>query len=69
MDRKDDSLVNVYTHMYELYQNNSPDLQFGAPPVIDSGEAKIRTASWENIAPNFQKKSEILKISDNNPTC
>ena len=28
---------------------NSPVLQFGAPPAIDSGEAKIRTASWENV--------------------
>ena len=29
--------------------NNSPVLQFGAPPAIDSGEAKMRTASWENV--------------------
>ena len=28
---------------------NSPALQFGAPSAIDSGEAKIRTASWENV--------------------
>ena len=28
---------------------NSPVLQFGAPSVIDSGEAKIYTPSWENI--------------------
>ena len=28
---------------------NSPVLQFGAPPAIDSGEAKMRTASWENV--------------------
>ena len=27
---------------------NSPVLQFGAPPAIDSGEAKMCTASWEN---------------------
>ena len=26
---------------------NSPVLQFGAPPAIDSGEAKMRIASWE----------------------
>ena len=29
--------------------SNSPVLQFGAPPAIDSGEAKRRTASWENV--------------------
>ena len=28
---------------------NSPVLQFGAPPAIDSGEAKICNASWENV--------------------
>ena len=28
--------------------HNSPILQFGAPLGIDSGEAKIRAASWEN---------------------
>ena len=28
---------------------NSPILQFGAPPAIDLGEAKMRTASWENV--------------------
>ena len=27
----------------------SPVLQFSAPPVIDSGEAKMCTASWENF--------------------
>ena len=28
---------------------NCPVLQFGAPPAIDSGEAKVGTASWENV--------------------
>ena len=28
---------------------SSTILQFGAPPAIDSGEAKICTASWENV--------------------
>ena len=28
---------------------NSPVLQFGGPPAIDSGEAKISTASWKNV--------------------
>ena len=28
---------------------NCPVLQFGAPPAIDSGEAKMCTASWENV--------------------
>ena len=30
-------------------QGNSAVLQFCAPPAIDSGEAKMRTASWENV--------------------
>ena len=29
--------------------NNSPVLQFGEPPAINSGEAKMCTASWENV--------------------
>ena len=38
---------------------NSPVLQFGAPLAIDSGEAKIRTASWENVNKHMPRKYEI----------
>ena len=31
---------------------NSPILQFSVPLAIDSGEAKIRTASWEKMSTN-----------------
>ena len=42
--------INLLKDVFFGQRNhNSPVLQFGAPPAIDSGEVKIRTASWENV--------------------
>ena len=38
---------------------NSPVLQFGAPPAIDSGEAKMRTASWENVDKQMPRNTKL----------
>ena len=38
---------------------NSPVLQFGAPPAIDSGEAKMHIASWENVDKQNASQYEI----------
>ena len=38
---------------------NSPVLQFGAPPAIDSGEAKMRTVSWENIDKQMPRNTKL----------
>ena len=32
-----------------LFTYNSPVLQSARPRAVDSGEAKMRTASWENV--------------------
>ena len=39
--------------------NNSPVLQFGAPPAINSREAKIRTASWENVDKQMPRNTKL----------
>ena len=38
---------------------NSPVLQFGAPPAIDSGEAKMRTASWEMSTNKMPRNTKL----------
>ena len=38
---------------------NSPVLQFGAPPAIDSGEAKICTASRENVNKHMARNTKL----------
>ena len=35
---------------------NSPVLQSARPPAVDSGEAKMRTASWENVDKQMPRK-------------
>ena len=40
-------------------ERNSPVLQFVAPPAIDSGEAKIRTASWENVDKYMMRNTKL----------
>ena len=40
--------VSITVHKICNFDNSSI-LQFGAPPAIDSGEAKICTVSWENV--------------------
>ena len=35
---------------------NSPVLQSPRPRVVDSGEAKMRTASWENVDKQMPRK-------------
>ena len=42
-----------------LSKFNSPVLQFGEPPAIDSGEAKICTASWENVDKQMQHNTKL----------
>ena len=32
-----------------ILRRNSPVLQSARPRAVDSGEAKMRTASWENV--------------------
>ena len=35
---------------------NSPVLQSARPRAVDSGEAKMRTASWENVDKQMPRK-------------
>ena len=37
------------SQLRRLCLHNFPVSQLGAPLAIDSGEAKMRTASWENV--------------------
>ena len=39
--------------------HNSPVLQFGVPPAIDSEEAKIYTASWENVNKQMPRNTKL----------
>ena len=39
--------------------HNSPVLQFGAPPAINSREAKVRTASWENVDKQMPRDTKL----------
>ena len=47
-----------------LYMANSPVLQSARPRAVDSGEAKMRTASWENV-----DKQMPHKIRNNTWAC
>ena len=38
---------------------NSPVSQFGAPPAIDSEEAKICTPSWENVDKHMPRNLKL----------
>ena len=44
---------------------NSSVLQFGVPPAIDSGEAKICTASWENVDKQMPLNTKLHKHVSN----
>ena len=37
---------------------NSPVLQSARPRAVDSGEAKMRTASWENVDKQMPRNTE-----------
>ena len=50
----------IFTHL----SSNSPVLQSARPRTVDSGEAKIRTASWENV-----DKQMPCKIRNNTWAC
>ena len=38
---------------------NSPILQFSAPPTIDSGESRMRNASWENVHKQMPRYTKL----------
>ena len=46
-------------YMYVLVHHYSPVLQFGAPPAIDSVEAKICIASWENVDKHMPRNTKL----------
>ena len=66
----EDVWIFVYNHQHynwipfvEVTHHNSPILQCGAPPAIDSGETKICTASWGNVDKHQMPRSTKLHLS------
>ena len=56
--------VFIYLFIYFLKTStfnpyhNSPVLQSACPRAVDSGEAKMRTASWENVDKQMQRNTK-----------
>ena len=42
--------------LWKDFYHNSPVLQSARPRAVDSGEAKMRTASWENVDKQMPRK-------------
>ena len=49
----------LIAEFFHWSMTNSPILQFGAQPAIDSGEAKVRTASWEIVDKQMLRNTNL----------
>ena len=52
-------LLSIFSVQFQVDSDangNSPVLQSARPRAVDSGEAKMRTASWENVDKQMPRK-------------